>query len=131
MIDKERVKLMTKLAVFEQYEDKNVLRVSSYLKKDYITLRVIYTLIATTIAFFLLATVVLISRYNILLENLASMNVFKAAYILIGSWLVFEIIFGVIAYIFYSRRYKRSKEKADRYIADLNILDKMYGSGEK
>lgn len=130
MLDEERVKLMTKLAAFEQREDRLVFKVNSYMKKDYVTLNVIYTLLSTSLAFMLICGVVIATKYNYLLGNIQGMNVFNIAYIIIGSWLLLELVLGIIAYRFYSIRYKKCKTKIAKYVTGLRILEQMYESKE-
>lgn len=131
MLDKERIKLMTKLASFEQREDRHVFRVNSYMKNDYVTLHVIYTLFATSLAFLLICAVVVASRYNYILANLNNTNILMLAALLLGSWLIFELVFGIIAYVFYTLRYKKCKIKISNYINYLKKLDQMYENSNK
>ena len=131
MLDKERIKLMTKLAAFEQQEDKKIFKVNSYMKNDYVTLNVIYTLFATGLAFLLIVAVVVASKYNYVLSNLNNTNIVKMAGLFLGSWLILELIFGIIAYVFYSLRYKNCKIKMNKYIRHLKKLDEMYEENSK
>lgn len=130
MPDKERIKIMTRLAAFEQRENRMVFRVNSYMKNDYVTLNVIYTLFSTTIAFLLICGVVIASRYNHIMANLQGFNILKTACILIGAWLVFELVFGIIAYVFYSLRYKKCKNKMNGYIKNLKKLEDFYEANQ-
>lgn len=131
MLDQERIKLMTKLAVFEQREDKKIFKVNSYMKNDYVTLNVIYTLFATGLAFLLIVAIVVASRYNYVLGNLNNANIVKMASLILGSWLIVELIFGIIAYVFYTLRHKRCKVKMNKYIRYLKKLDEMYEDSSK
>ena len=126
MLDKERIKLMTKLAVFEQQEDAKVFRVNSYMKNDYVTLHVIYTLFTTSLAFLLMVAVIVASKYNYVLANLNNSNFIKLAGLFIVAWFILVLVFGVIAYAFYTVRYKKCKTKINRYIRYLKKLDQMY-----
>lgn len=131
MLDRERIILMTKLASFEQEEDRRVFRVNSYMKNDYVTLNVIYTLFATSLAFLLICVVVVASRYNYVLANLNNTNIIKLAGLILGSWFILELVFGIIAYVFYTLRYKKCKTKMSNYIFYLKKLDQMYEKSSK
>lgn len=125
MINEERIKLMTKLAAFEQRESKDVFRTNSYLRSDYVALHVIYTLIFSSIAFFLTAIVVIALNYNNILGMIHNADIFRLAYIVIIAWVVTEFIFCIIAWLFYRRRYKLYREKILGYVADINALEQM------
>lgn len=131
MLDKERIKLMTKLAAFEQQEDKKIFKVNSYMKNDYVTLNVIHTLFATSLAFLLIVAVIVVSRYNYVLSNLNNSNIVKMAGLIIGGWLIVELVFGIISYVFYTLRHKRCKIKINQYIRYLKKLDEMYEEHSK
>ena len=54
MLNEKKIALMTKMAIYEQGEGKKSLPMSKYYRSDYISLRIINTVIVTTIAFFLI-----------------------------------------------------------------------------
>lgn len=131
MLDKERIKLMTRLAAFEQQEESSVFRVNSYMKSDYVILHVIYTLFTTSLAFLLITAVIVLARYNYVLGNLNNTNILKIGGLFLGSWVIFEVIFSIIAYAFYSNRYKKCRMKMNNYVNDLRKLDQMYADSVK
>ena len=49
MLNEERVKMMIKLASYEEGQGKEDFKVNSYYRKDYVSFRTIVTLIWTTI----------------------------------------------------------------------------------
>ena len=51
MLDEERVKLMTRLALYEQTKGQEDFKISAYYRKDYASLHVICSLISVTIGY--------------------------------------------------------------------------------
>ena len=51
MLDKEKVKLMTKLAFYEQNEGKEDFKINDYYRKDYVSIKRLYTFFWTTIGY--------------------------------------------------------------------------------
>lgn len=51
MLNEERVKMMIKLASYEEGQGKEDFKVNSYYRKDYVSFRTIVTLIWTTIGY--------------------------------------------------------------------------------
>ena len=55
MLSQERIKLMTKMAAYEENEGKKYMSIGSYFRSDYMGMQVIRSVISGTLAFFLLA----------------------------------------------------------------------------
>ena len=105
MINEEKVKIMTKLAMYEQGKGRKYLPVSRYYRSDYI------------------------GEY--LLENIHKMNlVALGAYIIIG-YLVVLIVYSVLTYIQYSVKYHRAKKSVREYYGQLTSLSKIYAREER
>ena len=51
MLNKEKVRLMTKLARYEQKEEKRYLKISKYYRSDYIGIALLKNFFASTIAY--------------------------------------------------------------------------------
>ena len=74
MLNEEKIRLMTKLALYEQKEGKKDLPLSKYYRTDYLALKMINSTISMSLGYIvLLATIVLI-RVEELLSNLVNMD---------------------------------------------------------
>ena len=51
MLNENKVKMMTKMAIYEKNEGKRMLKMSRYYKGDFVTLGVLKSIIASTFAF--------------------------------------------------------------------------------
>ena len=51
MLDKRKVRLMTKLALYEQKEGREDMKISAYYKKDYISMKTVATILWTTVGY--------------------------------------------------------------------------------
>lgn len=102
MINEEKVKIMTKLAMYEQGKGRKYLPVSRYYRSDYIGLALIKNFFLVTIGYVLIVAAVAVYFGEYLLENIHKMNlVALGAYIIIG-YLVVLIVYSVLTYIQYS-----------------------------
>jgi len=118
MINEEKVKIMTKLAMYEQGKGRKYLPVSRYYRSDYIGLVLIVAAVA-----------VYFGEY--LLENIHKMNlVALGAYIIIG-YLVVLVFYSVLTYIQYSVKYYRAKKSVREYYSQLTSLSKIYAREER
>lgn len=128
MLQKERIILMTKLAAFEQRENKKVFRINSYLKKDYVTVNVIMTLFTTSIVYILGCVLFIVARYKELLENVQNVNLLRMAYLIVGCWIAFEIAFCLFSAVYYRRKHRKVREKIEAYVSDLRKLEQLYAA---
>ena len=99
MINEEKVKIMTKLAMYEQGKGRKYLPVSRYYRSDYIGLALIKNFFLITIGYVLIVAAVAVYFGEYLLENIHKMNlVALGAYIIIG-YLVVLVFYSVLTYI--------------------------------
>ena len=122
MINEEKVKIMTKLAMYEQGKGRKYLPVSKYYRSDYIGLALIKNFFLVTIGYCLsvAAVAVYFGEYLIML----------GVYIVIG-YLIVLVAYSVLTYIQYSVQYYRAKKSVREYYSQLTELNKIYAREEK
>lgn len=131
MLNEEKVKIMNRLAMYEQGEGKKYLPVSKYYRTDYIGLALIKNFFLVTIGYGL-ALVGLAAYFGeYLMENIHKMNLVRMGiYILVGYAGVL-LLYSLVTYIQYSVKYHRAKKSVKRYYEELTRLEKIYGREEK
>lgn len=131
MINEERVKVMTKLAIYESTKGKKQLNISKYYKRDYVRYNMFKTIVTSTIAFLLLVGIAGLLKAEELLTNLNSSDLIQLAVRVGIVYVVFVIAYAVIAYIVYSIRYERMKPDVIVYNHNLKKLKELYDTEEK
>ena len=117
MINEEKVKIMTKLAMYE--------------RSDYIGLALIKNFFLVTIGYCLIVAAVAVYFGEYLLENIHKMNlIMLGVYIVIG-YLIVLVAYSVLTYIQYSVQYYRAKKSVREYYSQLTELNKIYAREEK
>ena len=61
---------MTKLALYEQKEGREDMKISAYYKKDYISMKTVATILWTTVGYGCVILLIGLAAMNSLLENL-------------------------------------------------------------
>lgn len=131
MINEEKVKIMTDLAMYEQGRGRKYLPVSKYYRSDYIGLALIKNFFLVTIGYCLIIAAVAVYFGEYLLENIHKMNlVVIGAYIVVG-YLVVLVFYSILTYIQYSVQYYRAKKSVRGYYSQLTELNKIYAREEK
>ncbi len=126
MLNEEKLKLMTGIAMFEKREGKKIFPVSRYFRSDYISSHVLRSFFSYSICYCL--CLVIWALYNIsrLLNSIDLDEV-----IAIGKWgaalyLAGLIIYLVITVIVYNRRYSYAKRGMKIYLTKMKRLEKRY-----
>lgn len=131
MINEEKIKIMTKLAMYEKTEGKKNLQISRYFRTDYIGLALIKNFFMVTIGYGLILATLAGYFSDYLMNNIHKMNLVNMGiYIAIGYGVVL-IVYTLITYILYSVRYYRAKKSVKKYYEELTRLNKIYGREEK
>ncbi len=128
MINQEKVRTMTKLAIYEDGEGKEDLKTNKFYKFDYIRLQIIKAFTCSSLGFLLLGVLTALYNMEYLILNLTQLN-----FTLLGKYVLLIYIMVVLFYIIIAAtsanfRYKRSKKRLSKYNHLLNKLRKIYNS---
>ncbi len=125
MIDQERVRLMMRLARYENGEGAEDFRIRKYYRTDYTALQLIKTWILTTLGYGLLLGLIVAGNVEFLLDNIDSMNLkVLFSWILIGYLILIGIYIAAV-YISSVIRYNRAKRNVKDYLTALEKLSRM------
>ncbi len=126
MLNVEKIKLMTKLAIYEKNEGKEDIPISKYYKSDYIRYNLLKSIVSVTIGYGLI--LVLIGIYNLeyiigeainLDYKVLGSQVLRVYLILMGIYLSISIILSTI-------NYEKSRKGLKSYYNNLKKLRKIY-----
>lgn len=131
MLNEERIRLMTQLAAYEEYEGKKDIAVHGYFRGDYISFQLLKSAIYATVGFALAVAMYVLYNLETFLEDFYKMDFVEFLQgILSRYWLVLAV-YIVISYFVYAYRYSRAKRHVRRYQQQLRILGRMYNSGRR
>lgn len=72
MLDERKVKLMTKLALYEETYGKEDFKISSYYRKDYASLHVIYAFLSVSVGYVCLVALLLLAGVEDIMSNVSN-----------------------------------------------------------
>ena len=125
MVDQERVRLMIRLARYENREGVEDFRIRKYYRSDYTALQLIKTWILTTLGYGLLLGLIIAGNVEFLLDNIDSMNLrVLFSWILIGYIVLIGAYFAAV-YISSVIRYNRAKRNVKEYLTALERISRM------
>ena len=126
MLNEEKIRQMTELAVFEKDHAAQMKNVTLYFKGDYISRNLIRGFISFTICSVLLMGIWILFNLDIVLSSIDMDRIKELAVrggaFYFGGLVVYEALIGVI----YGRRYDYQARMSRIYVAKLKHLDKRY-----
>jgi len=125
MINEKKVKLMTKMAMYESKEGQEDLHICEYDRRDYVSFHTLISLIWVTVGFVLIAGIAGISMIDLIMEKLTKAFLGGLLGLAVGSWLIILVVFGLITVYHYAKRYEDARRRVKRYSRILSRLRKI------
>ena len=125
MLSERKIKLMTKIAIYEKKEKKDLDIASKNFKVDYVTLNMLYTAITTTIGYILIVVLWVLGHLEKLFVDVSGTDSQVLINSAVKDYVICLVIFLVISLFYYSHRYDEAFTKVRREYIDLKNLGKM------
>lgn len=126
MLDESRIKLMARMASYEETEGKKTIPIASYFRGDYVSFNVVRTAISITVAFMVVTGVYIYYSLEDFIADIYRLDLMEVGRRLLTVYLVVVCLFSVFAYIFYSWKYDRAKKSLQGYYQALRRLSAGY-----
>lgn len=126
MLSQERIKLMTRMAAYEENEGKQYMSIGSYFRSDYMGLQIIKAVISATLAFLLIAAMYIYYHFDTLMQDIYKIDLMGTGKTVLIYYAGFVIAYSLITYIVYSFRYSRAKRSLKKYYHHLKQLSAIY-----
>lgn len=131
MVNEERVKLMTRMAAYEEGDHKKNKNIVCFFRSDYISLQLMKAFIANSIAFAILFGLYVLYDFEIFMKEIYQMDLFGFIRSVLIIYVIYILILAVITYVVSLYRYNRALQKTKLYYLNLKKLSKLYGEGEE
>lgn len=126
MLDKRKIRLMTKMAIYEKEYGEEDIKISGYYKKDYSSLNTWITLIWISAGYLLAAALLVLCGADAILEGLTILKLLVLMAVAAGAYFALLIIYGVGSGKFYRRKHTQAKQRVKKYYRDMSRLEKIY-----
>lgn len=128
MINEEKIALMTNLAIYEKGEGKKSIPMSKYYKSDYMSLKIMNSLILSTLVYLLGVAFGILIQVEQILEELVSMDFLEVGKKLLILYLIVAGVNVAMTYIISRMRFQEERKGLNQYNANLK---KLYGIAKK
>lgn len=126
MLNNEKIRLMTKLAVYEDKEGKEDIRLSKYYKTDYVRYQVIKSIICATFGYALILVLIFLYESEYIIKNAVTLDYKTLGIYILGIYIMIVAVYGLASIVGYSIKYDLSRKKLSRYFKLLKRLSKIY-----
>lgn len=126
MIDNRKVRLMTKLAMYESGAGKEDLKLNRFFRRDYLRGRMMNSFVATTVGFVFLVGLVALYEMEYFVSNAVNIDYMMLLKRLIAVYIVLLAIDVMSSLVFGMLHYNRSRNKLARYFRMLRRLRTYY-----
>ena len=125
MVNKRKVRLMARTAMYEKHEGKRELKNVIYYRSDYIGMHMLFAGIGITGGYLLTLMLICAYRFEYIVNNLTKMDYRGLGSTLIVSYVLLLIVAQVISYFIFSMRYSDCEDGMRVYINRLKKIDKL------
>lgn len=126
MLNNRKIRIMTKLAVYENKKGKEDIHLSKYYKTDYVRFQVLKSVICTTIGYAVILAMIFLYNTQYIIKNAVKMDYKVIGTYILGIYILLVSIYALGSLIGYSFQYDASRKKLARYFKLLKRLSKVY-----
>lgn len=126
MLNNRKIRLMTKLAIYEEKEGKEDIRMSKYYKSDYVRYHMLKNIVSVTVAYILILAMIISYNLEIIIRDAVNLDYKKYGVYALGFYILILTIYITGSIIGYSIKYDKSRKKLGKYYKLLRKLTKMY-----
>lgn len=131
MLNEDKIRLMTKLASYEQGKGKKDLEISKYFKADYISLNMIKSFFSATIAYVFMLFIWLLFQMDGIMQNSAGIDFAQTGFKIVGLYIVFLVVYMTITRFVYARRFHDTRANLKEYNHELKHLERILREEDK
>lgn len=126
MLDKRKIRLMTKLELYDRKQGAKDVRISDYNRKDYVGYHKLTTFLWVTFGYVLFWGLVAVSIMDDLMKNLTTGRVLFLILLAVIGYVVVISGYLVLAHRLYNKRHAQARKRMRGYNHGLIRLLKMY-----
>lgn len=130
MLNENKIKMMTKMAIYEKNQGRQMLKNARYYKGDYIALSVLKSTIATTFAYIIVFLMYILCDVEKLVTDINSLDYAAMGKKMALYYVIMLVVFAVISGAVSAYKYDRSRSGMKKYFSRLNKLERFY-NGQK
>jgi hypothetical protein len=126
MLNSKKIRLMTKLAVYENKDGKKDIHLSKYYKTDYVRYQMLKSMISATVGYLLVLALFGVYQMEYIIKNAVTLDYKTIGTYILGIYIMVVTVYGLGSVLIYSLKYDASRKKLAKYYKLLKRLNKIY-----
>lgn len=131
MINEERLRPMVKMAMFDQNEGKACKPMIQYARTDYVSMQLMRSFVAGSVAFVLLCVIWGLYDTAALMQMLNGAHIKTLIIDIVIRYAIFMIVYLLSTYVVYQIRYTRRRKMVKTYYKNLQDINRIYEREER
>lgn len=131
MLNSEKIRLMTRMASFDEVEGKKDIAVNGYFRGDYISFQILISALYATVGFAVIMALYILYNLDSFLADIYKMDVVAFGKEWLTKYVFVLLAYLLISYFVYAFRFGRTKKRIRAYQQQLKQLHKMYENSER
>ena len=130
MVNNSKVKLMTKMAMYEKNNPEDI-NLSKYYRADYVKFNLIKTVLSVTVAY--IFGLFLVGFYNVeyLISEAVTLDYKNLGMKILGIFIILQLVSCLINILVSSETFNRSRKRLNKYYKRLKQLRTVYDEEDK
>lgn len=125
MLSKKKIRLMSRMAMYEKRYGREDMKITTYYKKDYSSINTWLSIFWVTAGYIILALLLAYVNMDLLLLNLTTQKLIFIIAAVVAAYVIILILYGSWAKKFYNNKHTKAKQRVKKHYRDLNRLEKM------
>lgn len=125
MLNEDKVKLMTRMAIYEKREGRKMIKMTKYFRGDYVSWNMIKTAIAVTIAYAMIAGCWLLYHLEYFMENLYTLDFADLIRKALTYYVALLAGYMILSYVIYTVRYSMAMKSLKRFRRNLKKVKQI------
>ena len=131
MVNMRKVRLMTKLAIYEKKEGKEDIKLGKYFRRDFVRLKILHNIVAVTIGYIMVLAMVMAYRMEYLIKEAVNLDYIGMGKTILGIYVIVVTVYVMAAMVGYGLYYDYSRKKLAKYFRMLRRLRSLYQEEEE
>lgn len=126
MVDNRKVRIMTRMSIYEKHEGKEDLKLNKYFKSDYARLQVLKTLISISLAYVMVVMLVILYKLEYIIDNALTLDYPAIGKMILGAYIIVLAVYLIGSLFGYALKYQFSRKRLKKYYKLLKTLKEIY-----
>lgn len=126
MVNNRKVRLMTRLAIYEEGEGKEDIRLGKYFRRDFVRLQLFKNIIAVTVGYLLLVALYMAYKLEFLISEAVKLDYAAMGRRLLALYLIILVVYIAGSLVFSVLYYNASRKKLAKYFRMLRLMRSFY-----